>query len=268
MNRHRPHGKRPTTLECDILKFRALEMILILFYMEDLKKFILESIGNTNRIFNDSQLEPKKEKVGKGKLFDNARSILVTEGIISNEESETLKELIDYRNDIGHRIYMLTSDVGAYSNLAITPRYDYTAAKKARTLRHKIMNEMGKHFIMTLSFDSLAFDAAENAYKKEIERLKKKVNKGIETLNIEATEINRQIQSIPKPVIDKFQPGHPKNHKGNGTLSSQGFECVYALFELKVSPLTVSYIMRCSHRAALSWYKKWNENKKDDSEAR
>lgn len=266
MNRHRPHGKRPTTLECDILKVRALEMILILFYMEDLKTFILDSIRNTNSLLNDGESEPKKEKVGKGKLFDNARLKLVSEGIISKEESETLKELIDYRNDIGHRIYMLTSDVGAYSNLGITPRYDYTAAKKARTLRHKIMNEMGKHFILTLSFDSLAFEAAENAYKKEIERLKKKVNKGIETLNIEVTEINRQILSIPKPVIDKLQPGHPKNHKRNGTLSSHGFECVYAIFELKVSPLTVSYIMRCSYRAAISWYKKWNESKKDNSE--
>ncbi|NIF22563.1 hypothetical protein F3J40_13260 [Pantoea sp. Acro-835] len=240
-------------------------MILILFYMENLKTFILESIENTNIIPNEDESEYNKKTIGKGKLFEGARSRLVKKGIISKEESEILKELIDYRNDIGHRIYMLTFDVGAYSSLGIKPRYDYTAAKKARILRRKIMNEMGKHFILTLSFDSLAFESAENSYTKEIERLKKKINKGIEALNIEATEINRQINSIPKSVIDKLQPGHPKNHKGNGTLSPQGFECVFTLFELQVRPLTVSYIMRCSYRTAISWYKKWKESKKHDS---
>ena len=38
---HRPHGKAPTAWEADILKIRAFEMVLILFYMEDLRRFIM-----------------------------------------------------------------------------------------------------------------------------------------------------------------------------------------------------------------------------------
>ena len=37
---HRPHGKAPTAWEADILKIRAFEMVLVLFYMEDLRRFI------------------------------------------------------------------------------------------------------------------------------------------------------------------------------------------------------------------------------------
>ena len=42
---HRPHGKAPTAWEADILKIRAFEMVLILFYMEDLRRFIMGSIS-------------------------------------------------------------------------------------------------------------------------------------------------------------------------------------------------------------------------------
>lgn len=37
MERYRPHGRTVTTLEADVLKLRALEMVLVLFYVETLK---------------------------------------------------------------------------------------------------------------------------------------------------------------------------------------------------------------------------------------
>ena len=38
MKPHRPHGPAPTAWEADILKIRAFEMVLVLFYLENLRQ--------------------------------------------------------------------------------------------------------------------------------------------------------------------------------------------------------------------------------------
>ena len=50
MERYRPHGRTVTTLEADVLKLRALEMVLVLFYVENLKGFIISSVKVTKRL--------------------------------------------------------------------------------------------------------------------------------------------------------------------------------------------------------------------------
>jgi hypothetical protein len=49
MKQHRPHGQKPTTLEADILKLRAFEMLLVVFVEEDLRKSVLSSIEVTDK---------------------------------------------------------------------------------------------------------------------------------------------------------------------------------------------------------------------------
>lgn len=99
---------------------------------------------------------------------------------------------------------------------------------------------MMKKFIIMVSFDFLAFEAAEKTYIAEIERLKKRV-----------------IQAIPKSVMESAQPGHPRNIKESGTLSKRGANCVFQLFEAHATPLAVAYLMRISHRSATHWIAKW-----------
>lgn len=259
MKPHRPHARLPTTLESNELKARALEMILILFYMEDLKEFVLKSISSTSE-FRKTDLLNMIDKDSKDKPFEKARALLVSEKIINQEESDEIKKLVDYRNHIGHRVYQLTVDVGAYSDLDIIPQYDYTAVKRAQELRSKVINGMGRKFILAMSFNTLAFDAAETVYRKEIDRLKKKINKGILELNKEISEINKFIKSIPKSALEATHPNNPDNYKKNGTLSPHGIRCVCTLFDFQATPLAVSYIMRCSYNTASSWYKKWKNN--------
>ena len=55
MRQHRPYGPAPTALEANVLKLRALEMILIVFYMEDLRRFIIKAVTLTNQ-FKQSAL--------------------------------------------------------------------------------------------------------------------------------------------------------------------------------------------------------------------
>ncbi|HFP9406109.1 TPA: hypothetical protein ACHOZF_003710 [Raoultella planticola] len=271
MERHRPHGRTVTTLESDVLKLRALEMVLVLFYVENLKDFIISSIKVTKslRKILDSK-EPtanSNEQIG----FKEAHELLILEGVITQEESLQLREMIDYRNTIGHEIHRITIDVGAYSNLAKydlpngqkIANYNCSAVQHIQDLRNKVERKMmEKSFCFELSFDTLAFNAAEQTYLKEIKRLKRKVNDGVDRLNVTIEATNKIINNIPREVMDAIQPGHPKNTKMNGTFSPEGMNGMFMLYDAKATPLAAAYIMRVSYRTALKWHKKWNENQK------
>ncbi|MGB8663623.1 MAG: hypothetical protein WCD24_02520 [Serratia inhibens] len=269
MGRHRPHGRTVTTLEADVLKLRALEMVLVLFYVENLKDFIISSVKVTKRLRKiiDSTKPTTNDK--KQFSFKEAHELLISEGVITQEESLQLREMIDYRNTIGHEIHRITIDVGAYSNLAEhdlpnghkIAKYNYSAVQHIQNLRKTVQRKMMENsFCFELSFDTLAFSAAEQTYLKEIKRLKKKVNDGIDNLNVTIEATNEIIHKIPREVMDSIQPGHPKNTKRNGTFSPEGTKGMFMLYDAKATPLAAAYIMRISYRTASKWYKKWSEN--------
>ncbi|QKO37441.1 hypothetical protein F0335_02195 [Serratia marcescens] len=270
MERHRPHGRTVTTLESDVLKLRALEMVLVIFYVENLKDFIISSVKVTKRL--RKILDSKKSTTSDKEQisFKEAHELLILEGVITQEESLQLREMIDYRNTIGHEIHRITIDVGAYSHLAKydlpngrkIAKYNYSAVQHVQDLRNKVERKMmEKSFCFELSFDTLAFNAAEKTYLKEIKRLKKKVNDGIDRLNVTIEATNKIIKNIPRNVMDAIQPGHPKNTKMNGTFSQEGIKGMFMLYDSKATPLAAAYIMRISYRTASKWYKKWSENR-------
>lgn len=268
VNNHRPHGRTPARWEADLLKLRAFEMVLVLFYMEDLKKLILAAIDFTDKLNGANRLddgEPKPKEPKESKKIKLARAVLVSEGVINQAESEELRSLLDYRNTIGHEIHNLTVDVGAYSGLTRRdpksfkpiPTYDYSAAKRAKQLRQAIIAGMAGKFTLPLSMSALAFESAEKTYTTEIKRLKARVNKGIDKANIVISETNRVIESIPKSVRESIQLDHPWAINENGKLNKLGASCVFRLFAAHATPLAVSYMMRISLRSANLWFKKW-----------
>ena len=63
MKTHRPYGLAPTTLESEILKLRAFEMMLVLFYIEDLKKFIIECFEVAHKVDSNIPMLPARRKL-------------------------------------------------------------------------------------------------------------------------------------------------------------------------------------------------------------
>lgn len=266
MERYRRHGRTVTTLEANVLKLRALEMVLVLFYVENLKGFIISSVKVTKRLRKTIDNTIPKKNNEEQISFKKAHELLILEGVITQKESVQLKEMIDYRNTIGHEIQRITIDIGAYSNLAAhnfsnghkIAKYDYSAVRRIQKFRKNIERKMmEKSFCFELSFNTLAFNAAEQSYFKEIKRLKKKINAGIDKLNITIETTNKLIRNIPREVMDTIQPGHPKNTKSNGTFSAEGAKGILMLYDAKATPLAASYIMRVSYRTASKWYKEW-----------
>lgn len=269
----RPHGNKLTTLESNVLKLRALEIVLVLYYMEDLKKSVIASFNVSKWIHSDASSDEKQKKGKKKKdtsNFNEARLRLLSEGIISEAEGEQISELVDFRNVIGHEIYKVTADVGPESHLCLymedaacnTILYKYDVVSAARKLRKEVLDRMGrKGYAIVLPFAPIVFSAAEKAYIKEIKSLRKKIEKGAFEYNNKVESLNSEIGSIPSDVMKFVAPGHPNNFLANGNLSRKGIDGIYMLFDNNLTPLAVSHLLRISYRAALRWYRRWCSGK-------
>lgn len=161
-------------LEKNILKYRALQMVLLLHQVESMKNFVLGSIFSSDRIPGGQEkprmLPGEKQKVKK------AWKILVEEGVITKEESDDIQRIIDIRNQIGHSIHDLVTDITApWYNRSKDPVYDYFALERFEAYRDKISNGMSKKFVLQIGLGDYSFDEAEKTYKEELARLNNRI---------------------------------------------------------------------------------------------
>src|ERR1700732_4706883 len=118
---------RLRALERNIFKYRAFQMILVLFHAERLKKFIVGTIKATDRIYKTQRL-----KIGSKKVYQSACDILVQDGVITQAERNEIRDLANYRNDIAHEVHILTCDLSRDRfvrefQLFLEKSYDYAA---------------------------------------------------------------------------------------------------------------------------------------------
>ena len=258
MEQHFPRGSRISALEKNELKRRALEMVMILFYVEDLKKFVVSSIQSTDRFPGRTSTE--RLPPGTKNLYQKAWEILVDEGIITQGESSEIQKIIDYRNTIAHKTQELTGEIVLYPSIRKNEDslYDSSALKRIIYLREKIFSGMQRRFVLSLSFRGLLFESAEKTYKEELWRLRKKIKKQYKTLEKEVAEVIASIKKFRESgLLAETQPGHPEHTNRNGTLSAAGVSCCRRLFCAEASPLVVAYLMRISLRSAKRQYDSW-----------
>jgi hypothetical protein len=261
MRAHHPKGRLLPALERNILKYRALEMVIILFEVEQLKEFVVAAVQATDVYNGESQ--PRIPKGAKNK-YKKAWSALVADGVLTQAESDEIQRLLDYRNDIGHRIHELTYDLSREPIAEEYVRfrndmpfkiakYDYQARSQIKYYRDKIYREIGLKYITVISFDSLLFEAAAKTYEQELRQLDRKIvrqlaqrKKQIEALNREIVSANADADSV-----------YPLYKKDNGTLTAQGIKTCYYLFSEGKSTLAVAHLLRVSYRTAARRRRDW-----------
>lgn len=259
MEEHFPRGSRLSALEKNELKRRALEMVLVLFYVEDMKHFVVESIRATDRVrglADGGRLPPTTKN-----LYKKAWAILVDAGILSQQESEELQKLVDYRNLVAHQTYALTADVGRYTsskpvNEAV--RYEDRALMRVQHFREKLFSEMRRGFVLSISFRGLNFEAAERTYLAELAILRRKLQRQAKAARAEVDQANAQITQLRQSgVLENLEPGHPNQIKRSGQLTEKGIRCCQGLFSADASPFVVAHLVRISLRAATRQYRLW-----------
>ncbi len=245
-----PLGSRLPALEKNLLKLRSAQMMLVLFYAEQLKSKVLFLIQGTDEFMARAgkvERVPKGIKNPVGKCLD----ALEADGALTTDEKAEIRRLIDYRNSVGHDIHELVADISTEPyvrrSLAFVPdrfaRYDYEAVER---LQHflKVLDERQRrhHYIGTLSLNGLQFRSAERVFLGEIRLLRLKIAKQWKARQREIEVLNGEIRSA---VIDDsdMDPRHPANQYEDGRLTRRGEEVCYRLFDQGLSAAAVAHLM-------------------------
>ena len=261
MLQHFPKGTWLPALEQNILKYRAFEMVLILFQIQDLKRLVLSSIQATDNLFVrlGKRNHPRIRADAKDK-YQKAWAILVADGIISQAESDDIQRLVDYRNRIAHSIYEFAADLSReqvaveYSEF-FEVKYDYQALQKLKLYRRKISGGL-RAGVRSLSFAPIIFKSAERTYEQELLRLSKKIDRQIAARKAEHQGLAAEF-AVAKRGTAEFDPSHPRNIAPNGKLTTYGIRTCHRLFDENLSSLAVAYLMRISYRAAMNRHRAW-----------
>lgn len=306
-----PRGGRPSGLERNILRYRATEVALYLFYAEQVRGFLLTDVHRAaTRKRGEAIWDPPEkqrlqrvladlvrdaETAGKlaaedaatllrtsagerqqGKNLKIALSYAVTIGILTEAEAAELKALLDYRNDIAHRIHLVMSDVSrnywAIDHVAYTaPTYKGKALDRLRAFRHSRWERAGAKLILTISMDRMLFELAEHSYEQDLKRLDRIITKQIARERGRYSAINDELDLRGTELVGDLSPRFPANHRpghrghgddyipATGHLTKRGVEICYRLFDLGKSPVAVAYLMgmtlRSAERRRRSWIK-------------
>lgn len=273
-----PLGPTLPALEQNIIKYRAMEMLLVMFYAEELKRDVLDRIQATDGWLADVK-KGHAERVPKGvkNPVDKALNALVADGAIKPNEKKEIVELIDYRNMIAHQMHNMLGDLSPtrYARDLATfgssvPKYNYMAVKRLQHY-HKLFDEMYRthSYITTLSMNTLLFRAAEKTFLSEIKRLDRNIVRQLKGRNTAIKRLNPELSLKGTGLEGGYDPYHPRNHFEDKRLTKRGVEICYRLFDLGKSEMAVAHLMRLSLLAVKKRRKMWvklggNSRKKVD----
>jgi hypothetical protein len=214
-----PRGGRASALERNILRYRATEAAVYLFYAEAVRDFMLTNVypaairqpgeeiweppeeRRLQRVFADLLRDAETEQKllaedaealrrafaserQQGKKLKVAFAYAVTIGMFTEAEAAELKALLDYRNDSAHRIHLVMSDISrdywAIDHVAYAaPTYKGDALDRLRSYRRTLWERARGQLLLTLPMDSMLFELAEHAFEQDLKRLDRLIKKQI-----------------------------------------------------------------------------------------
>jgi len=246
-----PLGSKLPALEQNILKFRAMQMLLVMFYAEELKHDVL----NLNRV-------PK----GTKNAVDKALSVLVTDRAITAAEKTEIVGLIDYRNVIGHHMHNLLADISseriAREMVAYAPdllrKYNYDAVGRLQYL-HRRLDGLYRthHYVTTGTFNRLLFRSAEKTFLAEIKRLDRKISRLTKSRRAEIEILNSELALEGTEFEGDLHPRDPLNQYDDGRLTRRRVEICYRLFDMGKSTMAVAHLTGLSLISASKRQRMW-----------
>lgn len=302
-----PRGGHASALERNVLRYRAIEATVYLFYADEVRSYLLSAVppkageviwtppeewrlqrvlGNVLRDAEAAgKLTPEDAAAlrrasasdrQQGKKLKTALGYAVTIGIFTGAEAAELKMLLDYRNDIAHRIPQVMSDISrtsfAINYVAyIAPAYKGDALDRLRAFRRSLWERGRGKLMLRLSMDPMLFELAEHTYEKELKRLERVIKKQISHESKRYNAVKAELDLRGTELIDDLSPRFPPNYRpgrhgygdsyipATGHLTKRGAEICYRLFDLGKSPTAVAYLMgmtlRSAERRRRSWIK-------------
>jgi len=305
-----PRGGRASGLERNVLRYRAIEASLYLFYTEEVRDFLLSTVYPAStksptdspwatsrerrleqtfrRLLMDAELSGRlpvedAEQLRLQLSYDRQQSKklraafrhAIEIGVFTQAEAEELQELLDYRNDIAHRLQLVLADVSrdywTVDQLAFRPPiYKGDALDKLRAYRKSLWSRTGDKLILRAGFERLTFEFAEGVFEEDLRRLERKIQAQIRAEKKKWDALRPELDLTGTEFQGDLDPRFPPNHRpsrtygddyvpATGHLTRRGVEICYRLFDSGRSPLAVSYLMgmtlRSAERRRRSWLK-------------
>ena len=262
-----PFGNRLPALEQNLLKRRAMEMVLILFHAEDLKRAIIDPVRTSGHLAATLQNDPALDVLPEGTKSElkKATQKLIRDGILSKEEADEIRSLIDYRNVIAHEIQSLTIDLSNDRYIRQTlpfrskdaPCYSPKALERLKFFNREITRRTWNRYAMTLDMSALEFGAAERAFEGEIRRLDRKIKTQAKARRSLVEKLKAECDLKGLGFDQELYPRDPGATYNNGRLTVRGVEIMFRLFDAGRSPQAISILMDVAPETAKRRHKEW-----------
>lgn len=296
-----PRGGRASALERNILRYRSVEATLYLYYDDRVREFMMANVYPRTKLAPDAPFwEPTEERrisaltsrvlmdaEGRGDISaddsDIIRRTLASEhnrgrqlkaafghaiqlGMFTRAEADELQALMNYRNDIAHRIHEVMSDVTRttwntdYLSFK-APAYKGEALDRMRAFAKGLWERSRGKFITQLSVKGVTFEMAEQVFEDELKRLDAKIRKLLTAENKRVAALRVELDLSGTELVGDLAPGFYYNQRPSrtfrddyipptGHLTKRGAEICYRLFDLNKSPMAVAYLMGITLRSA------------------
>jgi len=257
-----PHGGALRSLEHNILRYRALEMVLALFYAQDLREFVVGCIEATDHmrgaLKDEGETPPPRVTDTTPRALQKALKIMVQDGVLTREDKAEIGKLIAYRNYIAHQVDDLVIDLSPgrrardYAEFIKGKgiAYSYTAVERLKHYRILLHRRAGRKYVMRYGHSALSFAAIERALSADLKRLRRRIDRLFIERRAQERNLSEELSLEGAGMDGELRPGHPLHQYDSGKLTLRGIEVCYRLFDLGKSPLAVAYLMRISLQAA------------------
>lgn len=267
-----PYDELPS-YEREIVRLRAYELTLVLYYKEDIERSILDTIECHDRM--KAKFDPgfcPRAPLGDKKRLEKSLSAMVSDGAISDSERTQIVKVIDFRNDIAHRIDHLFSDLEQsrfsarwvdteFRKVANIREFDHRAVEELKKIRMVLDRVTRTHYpIGTLSLRGyLMFSSTEKTLLKEIGKSRKR----LQSLAIErkkaVEQMNQELRSGLRLLNSLREQQYFHIRFDLGRMTARGQEFCYRLFDEGLSDLAVAHVFEMKLRSIQSRRRTWRQ---------
>ena len=263
-----PMGSRAPELERCLIRHRALQMILILCYAEELKRDVINGVAAQLRWRGQNTTEraggegPSQEGKKQKRAFDR----LVQDGVLTDDERQHMVGLIARRNSIAHHLDHVTADLATDRTVREWLDYypdrqthDYEALGQLRAARTLLSERMAAHhYVLEIGMRGMFFESTERVLSADLKTLEHRIQALMRQRRADIAELNAELSLEGSNLTGLFDPRWPENRYGSKQrLTPRGVETCYLLYDMGKSPLAVAHLMDLSLAAARRRARLW-----------
>jgi hypothetical protein len=262
-----PFRRQLPELERCLIRHRALQMILVMYHAEELKRDVVECVEAQRhfKVMMSDDGKAPEESTGS-KRVKRAFDHLVKDGVISTDERREMVKLIERRNSIVHHLDEVTADLSTdrwvremVDIMRDRQQHDYEALDRLKEMRRLLaVRAMEKHYVGVISMRGLSFEATERVLRTDIKGLERRIRKLVRKRREDIKLLNSELSLRDTELVGVFDPRWPENrYDERARLTPRGIEICYRLFDLGKSAVAVAHLMGLSLASARRREKQW-----------